>query len=616
MSEATATPDLATLVSANLDELIVGRALRHPIYNPYGMLLLAEGMVLTQDFVQSLKQKCVSSIRLHTDDASHMIFRPEGDSTGAKVQLDDAITHKIDEIIDSGFLFVVRSEPAVLEQMANHGCKGYNRDKHIERIEQNRESSVFVDNLMRNALQGRSVDAGQVTRLTADFFKGLTGDIDSSLASAVDTVRENPISDHCVAMALLGMALGIEMGFDAPNVRMLGLAALIHDWGMARIPKEIREAPRRLTETEYFEIAKHPIYTVRLLEKMCGIPPLVSLVAYQVHERPNGDGYPQGRAGDRTHVMAKILHVADIYSALISPRPYRPPLTPYSAMECLLRQAAAGEVDGAVVRALLMLQSLFAIGSYVVLSDGSVARVLRRNGAKYAQPIVQLVQDSDGKNVPDASEHSVIDLSAAGLNVVRVFPNPGSKNIALTPEIMHMGWQSPVANSSYSMEDSRGASSCAAALVNSNQPRLMVSDGLVSLESYTEKEHRAAASALDVLEGAFKLAEQQYGHLRKEKRATLRTTITVCLPSLNNTVLDVNTGNSIQVLASDISHQGLSFIHPGPVQKENVLIGLPAPNSGKTWLVAKIVRIREIQDTGFWQHAVAFRHRMSANGNT
>ena len=64
------------------------------------------------------------------------------------------------------------------------------------------------------------------------------------------------------------------------------------------------------------------------------------------------------------------LRFLDRYDALVSPRAFRPPLTPYAAMECLLRQSAAGDVDPEVVRALLMVQSLFPIGSYVVLSDG------------------------------------------------------------------------------------------------------------------------------------------------------------------------------------------------------------------------------------------------------
>ncbi len=168
---------------------------------------------------------------------------------------------------------------------------------------------------MRNALQGKRIDCGEVTRLTAGFLNDITGDVDATLASALDAVRQNTLADHSVKMTLLGMAMGVEMGLDPPNVRTLGLAALVHDWGMAQVPREIVAARRWMTEAEHYEIKRHPIHTMRLLERICGMSPVVSLIAYQVHERPNGSGYPQGRAGSRIHMMAAILGVADAYCA-------------------------------------------------------------------------------------------------------------------------------------------------------------------------------------------------------------------------------------------------------------------------------------------------------------
>jgi hypothetical protein len=80
---------------------------------------------------------------------------------------------------------------------------------------------------------------------------------------------------------------------------------------------------------------------------------------------------------------------------------------------------------------------LFPIGSYVILSDGCVARVIRRNGDKFTQPIVKILQDCDGNKVPDNSEKAVIDLSEAGLGVVKTIPAPGSNAISLSPQILN-----------------------------------------------------------------------------------------------------------------------------------------------------------------------------------
>ncbi len=427
------------LVATGVDELITGRTLRFPIYGDKGELLLAEGMTITPEFARRLKQRAIASVKVHGDDLAQVTLGTDQDSAAHGMALDEAIASQIDSIIDDGLLFVNNSEAAVLSQMTWHGTTTYNRQKYLDRINRNKETSVFVDNLMRNALQGRQVDCGEVSRLTAAFLNDITGDVDGTLASALDTIRHNPIADHSLKATLLAMAMGVELGFDAPNVRMLGLTGLVHDWGMAHVPREILEARHWLTEDEYYEIKKHPIYTMRLLEKMCGVPTVVPLIAYQVHERPNGSGYPHGCTGERTHLMAKILGVADAYCAMVTPRPFRPPLIPHSAIECLLRHAATGNYDAHAVRALLKVQSLFAIGSHVALSDGSVARVLRSNGDKYAHPIVRVIRDSQMNPVPDDSEAAIVDLAADGLEVVQALPAPGSGAVRLTSEIFCMG---------------------------------------------------------------------------------------------------------------------------------------------------------------------------------
>jgi hypothetical protein len=87
----------------------------------------------------------------------------------------------------------------------------------------------------------------------------------------------------------------------------------------------------------------------------------------------------------------------------------------HSAMECLARQASRQTVDPDVVRTLLHVVSLYPIGSYVSLNDGSVARVLRTNGNLYTTPIVQLMQTSDGNSTED--DRGVIDLANSALKI-------------------------------------------------------------------------------------------------------------------------------------------------------------------------------------------------------
>ena len=102
---------------------------------------------------------------------------------------------------------------------------------------------------------------------------------------------------------------------------------------------------------------------------------------------------------------------------------------PYAAMATILREASTKSVDADVARALLRVMSLFPIGSYVALSDGSVGRVLRRNGRDYASPVVQLVIDRHGNLVNPDGDDTIIATGECGVIVTKALPTPGRNEL-------------------------------------------------------------------------------------------------------------------------------------------------------------------------------------------
>jgi HD-GYP domain-containing protein (c-di-GMP phosphodiesterase class II) len=191
---------------------------------------------------------------------------------------------------------------------------------------------------------------------------------------------------------------------------------------MLRTKDEIYGNDRVLNSHEFEDVASHPIYTFDMLAAHLDSVPVTSrLIAYQIHERCDGSGYPRRRQVATIHPLARIAAVADVFVALISPRAYRPALMPYYAMEYLLRGAAQGVFDLAVVRGLLTAVSLFPLGSHVMLSDGRVGKVLRSNRAAYNRPILYVPGA-----VGQAVSSEIIDLNQPDceLHVVRAVPAP------------------------------------------------------------------------------------------------------------------------------------------------------------------------------------------------
>ena len=433
--ETDLPPDL---VLRSIDELLIGKPLKFPIYSAAGVLLLSEGSIISSEFKQKLKAHRVNDVKLHPEDAAALTLDSSFDD-GHSFQFDTELTQKLDKVIDAGLLFVQNNGPAVKDEMVFHGRKAYDPEHRDNLIQQHRETSESLDSMIRESLHGGRISGNQVNQLAATYLTDMTADCDSVISIAFEANQQG-ISEHCLKMAILGMAIGTQLDLDADNIRTIGVAGLVCDWGMTKVPEHIRNADRVLSQAEFLEIQKHTIYSLDMLERVSGMPRVVPLVVYQTHESPNGNGYPKGKKGRHIHLFARILHVADAYIALTSPRPYRKALMPYAAMECLLQNAQSKLVDAAAVRALMQITSLFPIGSLVALNDGSIARVIRRNGDDYTTPIVQLIRDAEGNKISaeDQRDSHVIDLATSELYVAQALPTPGREEIGLSGDIVQL----------------------------------------------------------------------------------------------------------------------------------------------------------------------------------
>jgi HD-GYP domain-containing protein (c-di-GMP phosphodiesterase class II) len=170
-----------------------------------------------------------------------------------------------------------------------------------------------------------------------------------ALATAL-TVWDGETRRHSDTVVELARTTGARMGLDAMELLELELAALLHDVGKLRVPREILRKPGPLTEAEELLVRNHPAWGAELVS---GVPGLqaVALVVRHHHERIDGSGYPSGLAGVRIPVASRIMAVCDAYGAMIEPRPYRRQREPEEAL-AELRALAGDEFDPAVVEAL------------------------------------------------------------------------------------------------------------------------------------------------------------------------------------------------------------------------------------------------------------------------
>jgi HD-GYP domain-containing protein (c-di-GMP phosphodiesterase class II) len=114
----------------------------------------------------------------------------------------------------------------------------------------------------------------------------------------------------------------------------IGLGALLHDIGMSMLTFDPEEQID-LSASERKEIRQHPEFGKRALDAVKTVSPEVRSIVLQHHEQPNGQGYPNALHDKQIYYLAKIVSIADCFSALISKRPYRDAFTPVQAVSVM-----------------------------------------------------------------------------------------------------------------------------------------------------------------------------------------------------------------------------------------------------------------------------------------
>lgn len=141
---------------------------------------------------------------------------------------------------------------------------------------------------------------------------------------------------HSIAVAIFSVFIARASGqFNQRLLEIVGLGGFLHDIGCTQLSKTIVCSPTDLTDDQWTEMQLHPKLGLKMIENTVGIPDEVRHIVYQHHEQPCGRGYPNGLRGHVIYYPAKIVAIADAFSALISKRPFRPAMTVEQAVETL-----------------------------------------------------------------------------------------------------------------------------------------------------------------------------------------------------------------------------------------------------------------------------------------
>lgn len=331
-----------------LDEIRPGMYLSKPLISNDGTVLLHEGIEMKERYIQYLRHKGITSL-----------FVGEPDFSG---------TADVKE-----YFYDQKQRQAAAESARNivesfHAGKGIKLDG--------------VKNIVSNMVTQLSRNPGNMMHL-------------------LDLRRkEEYMFSHAVNTCVLAVMTGLALGYEREQLDELGLAAMLHDIGMTKLPQQLAmQFPYELTREEKEEYRRHPFYSLEILRKNPALSNDVVNACFQHHERWNGSGYPLGIAGDAISEYAQIIGIADVYDRLIVGLPHRLPTPVYYAV-AILNKAAGQYFNPALVDKFNQSVAIYPMGKTVRLNNQQSGIILGVSFKNKNTPIVRIISDRNQDSPP------------------------------------------------------------------------------------------------------------------------------------------------------------------------------------------------------------------------
>ena len=194
-----------------------------------------------------------------------------------------------------------------------------------------------------------AIVAGQVLAAFRDA-EAIRVDTLHRLALAAE-YRDDNSPEHTQRVGVLAARMARHLGQPDRVVLLVRQAAPLHDLGKIAIPDSILLKPGRLATEEFEVIKTHAVLGARVLaDANSEVLGVAEQIARSHHERWDGDGYPDGLAGEAIPLVARLVHVADVFDVLVHERPYKEAWTVEDAAG-EIRSAAGTQFDPDVVAA-------------------------------------------------------------------------------------------------------------------------------------------------------------------------------------------------------------------------------------------------------------------------
>lgn len=271
-----------------------------------------------------------------------------------------------------------------------------------------RSLTSTLNNSIKELSSGKTIDMRPLKKSVNLLLDNIISQHDALIQLEEIRTYDDYVFLHSINVAVFAIMTGQTLGYTESQLSELGLGALLHDIGMISIDPAVLYKAGPLTPQENDQIRAHAQIGFNMLRTYRDVSTKSMHIAFQHHERMDGQGYPRGLQGGQILDYARIVSIVDTFDALISDRPHRTGRTTTDALT-VIRKLAGACFDPEIIEAFAANVALYPMNSLVRLNTGHTAVVAAVNRYRLNSPVIRVIFDSRNNSVPNCE----IDLSVA-----------------------------------------------------------------------------------------------------------------------------------------------------------------------------------------------------------
>jgi len=272
-------------------------------------------------------------------------------------------------------------------------------------------------------IQNLFSDINSNTQLNTQAISALATDITESIMrneyaiSILTRLRDKATYqwEHAVNTAVLMSGFSLFLGMNKQVSTQIATGALLHDIGIAKVPKAIVNKVGKLTKNERRIMHKHVLWGHNICVSGGLNNKITTDMLMNHHERLDGSGYPKGLANTQLSTLARITAIIDVYDAMTGHKYYKQGIEPISALRYLITHNQ--KFDRTLVQQFIRYIGVHPVGSVVKLSNNKLAVITQGNRSKPLQPTAMVFYDTKHERSTTFKEYCLakenIQISAA-----------------------------------------------------------------------------------------------------------------------------------------------------------------------------------------------------------